>query len=417
MKEDKTYYQEAQATLRSYDQKLWLIPGLFFVVVGFIFENIEFSIYSVGLNDLIQNVIILFIGISFLLILILLYNKAHIFHVLIQKKINDFDDEKNKKKENKIKRIALTSMTPEEFKERIDLLKEEFSKSDGKKGAKFDPLQKFLAERTVSTWIRWIMITVFILTVIALVFSVYTLVYSWQSSDLRVVEETEGGSPSINLMSSVAEIYCADSDEEYYSGSGSVWSIEEGKYWLITNEHLLEGMNDCYAYFTLDWMAVAEDNDKAFEEEDIIEYRIDTDNKKVSPVAGSDLAWALLEEVDNSLDLLKDLAMTPNTKDCKDFHSIGTEIKTFGYPETGSYDGVITVTEGIISSFEKEDDAYYYLTSAKLDYGSSGGLAFVDIDKDIACVVGIPSAFIGGEAESLGRILVLPESRIKDILK
>ena len=166
MEEDRIYYQEAQAALRNYDQKLWLIPGLFFVAVGFILENIMLS--SKGL---LQNTIILFIGSLFLLILILLNNKAHIFHISIQKKINEFDEKYNKENldKNKIERIPLTSMTSKKFELRLNSLERDFLESGGEKGAKFDFTQKSLAKVTVSWWIRWIMIIIFLITAISFI--------------------------------------------------------------------------------------------------------------------------------------------------------------------------------------------------------------------------------------------------------
>jgi hypothetical protein len=78
-----------------------------------------------------------------------------------------------------------------------------------------------------------------------------------------------------------------------------------------------------------------------------------------------------------------------------------------GYPVygtgAGTYTSVfstieITATEGIISGM----DEIYYTTSAKIDHGNSGGLA---IDENNDCYIGIPTAAIEGQIESLGRIL------------
>ncbi|KKS13081.1 MAG: hypothetical protein UU69_C0014G0025 [Candidatus Magasanikbacteria bacterium GW2011_GWA2_41_55] len=81
---------------------------------------------------------------------------------------------------------------------------------------------------------------------------------------------------------------------------------------------------------------------------------------------------------------------------CKDI-KLGEKIIVLGYPGIGSSDG-ITVTEGIISGEEKE----YYVTSAKIDSGNSGGVA---VSSDRNCFIGTPSASVIGKAESLGRIL------------
>jgi hypothetical protein len=69
-----------------------------------------------------------------------------------------------------------------------------------------------------------------------------------------------------------------------------------------------------------------------------------------------------------------------------------------GYPTIGS-SGSITVTEGIVSGIEGD----YYVTSAKIDHGNSGGVAILTKDD---CYLGIPT-FVknNGGFESLGRIL------------
>lgn len=82
---------------------------------------------------------------------------------------------------------------------------------------------------------------------------------------------------------------------------------------------------------------------------------------------------------------------------CKRKAEIGESIVILGYPYTGSSND-ITATEGIISGY----DGYYYVTSAKIEHGNSGGVAVLLKDN---CYLGIPSSVAEGELESLGRIL------------
>jgi len=178
MEEDRTFYQEAQATLRGYDQKLWLIPGLFFIAVGFIFENIIFKT-QLNLEELLRNAIILFMGSLFLLILILLNNKAHVFHISIQKKINEFDEEYNNKEDVRIDRIPLTSMTIQELNLRMNILEKQFLESEGTKGANFTCIQKVLARVKVSSWIRRIMIMIFSITAVSCISCFILFIYSF----------------------------------------------------------------------------------------------------------------------------------------------------------------------------------------------------------------------------------------------
>lgn len=92
---------------------------------------------------------------------------------------------------------------------------------------------------------------------------------------------------------------------------------------------------------------------------------------------------------------------------CVSDSGIGDPLVILGYPSYGSGAGTfaslfskleITATEGIVSG----QDAGYYTTSAKIEHGNSGGLA---IDTNNNCYLGIPTAAVAGEIESLGRIL------------
>lgn len=75
----------------------------------------------------------------------------------------------------------------------------------------------------------------------------------------------------------------------------------------------------------------------------------------------------------------------------------GDDLLILGYPKIGSSAG-ITSTEGIVSAYE----AGFYITSAKISKGNSGGVA---IDTQSDCFIGIPTLVRADEVESLGRIL------------
>lgn len=77
--------------------------------------------------------------------------------------------------------------------------------------------------------------------------------------------------------------------------------------------------------------------------------------------------------------------------------SVGTNMVILGYPGIGSQTD-ITATEGIISGFEGD----YYITSAKVERGDSGGAA-IALKQD--CYLGIPTFSRSGVIESLARIL------------
>lgn len=82
---------------------------------------------------------------------------------------------------------------------------------------------------------------------------------------------------------------------------------------------------------------------------------------------------------------------------CAETPSLGTNIVILGYPGIGSRTD-ITATEGIISGY----DGNFYITSAKVDHGDSGGAA-ISLQKN--CYLGIPTFAKTGGVESLARIL------------
>ena len=84
-------------------------------------------------------------------------------------------------------------------------------------------------------------------------------------------------------------------------------------------------------------------------------------------------------------------------KVCTDNINIGDKIVVLGYPAIGT-EGGITVTDGIVSGFEGD----YYVTSAKIEHGNSGGAAILVKDD---CYLGIPTWADSGTVESLARIL------------
>jgi len=95
-----------------------------------------------------------------------------------------------------------------------------------------------------------------------------------------------------------------------------------------------------------------------------------------------------------------DKITSSNMKVCKESQvNLGDQVVVLGYPAIGTENG-ITATEGIVSGIESDS----YVTSAKIDYGNSGGAAILLKDD---CYLGIPTwaKHQQGGFESLGRIL------------
>ena len=82
---------------------------------------------------------------------------------------------------------------------------------------------------------------------------------------------------------------------------------------------------------------------------------------------------------------------------CEQKPNLGDGVVVLGYPGIGSTNSV-TATEGIISGF----DGDYFITSAKVEQGNSGGAAILSKED---CLLGIPTYASLGQVESLARIL------------
>lgn len=80
--------------------------------------------------------------------------------------------------------------------------------------------------------------------------------------------------------------------------------------------------------------------------------------------------------------------------------TVGEKVVILGYPSIGTKDD-ITATEGIISGI----DGDYYITSAKVEQGNSGGAAILVRNGGKSCYLGIPTFTNIGQIEALARIL------------
>lgn len=78
----------------------------------------------------------------------------------------------------------------------------------------------------------------------------------------------------------------------------------------------------------------------------------------------------------------------------------GERVLILGYPSIGAK-GDVTATEGIISGVEGD----YYITSAKIEQGNSGGAAILVRSGGESCYLGIPTFANVGRIEALARIL------------
>jgi hypothetical protein len=178
-------------------------------------------------------------------------------------------------------------------------------------------------------------------------------------------------------------------------GSALLANIEGYGFVAITNRHVIsddygKSADQCMVGFYGGGYRLASTNSIGGDP-----FLVDTENKDSALIQLSDKF--LTDKGDTSSRLFDSLS-NANLRVCpKSKVSLGDQIIVLGYPAIGTENG-ITVTEGIISGIDEN----YYVTSAKIDHGNSGGAAIL-IKYD--CYLGIPTWVNPGEFESLGRIL------------
>lgn len=166
------------------------------------------------------------------------------------------------------------------------------------------------------------------------------------------------------------------------SGSGTLLMSSSGTFYILTNAHVVTDDNGHLALSC----------DILFPDTATTTYTVARKNITIDP-DGVDAALLQIPEGPYP----EGLVYTGTKKMCTSPLPIGDELLVFGYPGIGSSDG-ITVTEGTVAG----DDGDLYITSAKVDNGTSGG-ATVDVKED--CYAGIPSLVSVGKMESLADIL------------
>lgn len=163
------------------------------------------------------------------------------------------------------------------------------------------------------------------------------------------------------------------------SGSGTLITLPTGVKSIVTNKHVVA---DKLGYGPWSCSINFPSNANT--------YTIGIDDITLS-LNGSDMANIKVNSIPTTLG--------GNTvrSYCNKIPDIGDQIVILGYPSIGGAID-ITATEGIISGYENN----YYVTSAKVEQGNSGGSA---IDLQNNCYLGIPTFVQAGQIESLARIL------------
>jgi putative serine protease PepD len=208
-------------------------------------------------------------------------------------------------------------------------------------------------------------------------------------------------SNNYNIASSVVNIYCeGENDEETTGGSGTIFT-EDGL--VLTNAHIIpeSAKDDVYIDDTLCLVILPDPATGAPNE---IYYAYPMLDKNLSEEY--DIAFLQIHDVYYDEEKRKYYGEFPkkfpayaNKKQCgSDSVKFGEPVKIYGYPAiSGGY--ALTITDGVVSSLLVDEGLI--ITSAKISYGNSGGLA---VDQN-GCMIGIPSMVTGDENESLGVII------------
>lgn len=171
------------------------------------------------------------------------------------------------------------------------------------------------------------------------------------------------------------------------SGSGTLGGyIHSNDILIFTNKHVVTDNN---GYYPDSCTVKLPDHDKVF----YIPYGNTT--------RFNDYDFATIK-IPSPDDYVKSLVNSTKEKIfCLERPPVGAQVVILGYPGVGSQTD-ITATEGIISGYDNN----YYITSAKVEHGNSGGAAIrYDFTNNQSCNLGVPSFATIGTVESLARIL------------
>lgn len=175
----------------------------------------------------------------------------------------------------------------------------------------------------------------------------------------------------------IGYIECTLQSSDIIGGSGTLVKWPDGRFGLLTNAHVVGGdipPQSCRVIFP---------------------------NSTLGPLTYTNIKISHSEQdaailYINPDDYVKNIVNTNPMDPCIQKPLLGEKIIVIGYPSIGSRTNV-TVTEGIVSGY----DGDYYITSAKVEHGNSGGAAISIKDN---CYIGIPSYVQIGSVESMARI-------------
>lgn len=203
-----------------------------------------------------------------------------------------------------------------------------------------------------------------------------------------------------DVASSVVNIYCeGESNEEIAGGSGTIFT-EDGL--VLTNAHIIpeSAKDDVYIDDTLCFVVLPDPTTGAPDEIYYAYPILDENLSDEYDIAFLQIHDVFYDEEEGVYygEFPKKFPAYADKKQCSDSVKLGEPVKIYGYPAiSGGY--ALTITDGVVSSLLIDEGLI--ITSAKISYGNSGGLA---VDQN-GCMIGIPSMVTGDENESLGVVI------------
>lgn len=182
-------------------------------------------------------------------------------------------------------------------------------------------------------------------------------------------------------LKTVVRLLCGANDVDVHVlGSGTIFD-SKGK--IITNAHVLgqnPALSRCIVWVPGDEMLYYAEIQDVWEDIDVAVLRITGEwlNNEMRVFQPGEKEFLFVSRVCSAEEM--------------DF---GDDLWVVGYPSVGGY--TLNVTDGVISGTH----GAYVKTSAKVEYGNSGGAAF----HTSGCWIGIPTFSSVGEIESIGYIL------------
>ena len=214
-------------------------------------------------------------------------------------------------------------------------------------------------------------------------------------------------------LSGVMQIKCGD-----ISGSVSLWKSESGMptYAALTNEHVVEGLTgNCLLFPGTDSFSNTDSASKIMATADpqqtykwnkftdIAVLSVSTPFTMKENCEGACSEAVSKEKLNYSISLLKK---------CPEKMPVGSPIVAVGFPAFGMTSDIAShriSSNGIISGYNTRDALdraipySNYFTSAKIDSGNSGGIAFSKTASGL-CVLGVPTWVSVGNYETNGLI-------------